>query len=315
VESIDKGVYHGLLSGPGNGKSYWMRYSFIYEPLRFSLETGYKIKILLFALEDSKMQIYKKLIAHYLWIRKGVYISKKLIDSKSTPLPDKYLKMMEDESEFFDIFENSVYIIDDKTDPDSILDTCLKAHAKFGEDYHMIAIIDNYSNISQGEYKSKYEAVTTFSSQHIRLNLCKKLNWSVLAILQGDMDTEKYAGRNAANGLASAIEPTLGSLGDVKIISRDMHIIWALFNPWRYGMLTYPNSKGYNIDNLRDKFRSLIMLKNNLDSMAPRLPLYFDGSKGIFWELPSVTDEEALQRIYLQVLEDEKKIRESRSKQ
>jgi hypothetical protein len=25
VESIDKGVYHGLLSGPGNGKSYWMR--------------------------------------------------------------------------------------------------------------------------------------------------------------------------------------------------------------------------------------------------------------------------------------------------
>ena len=48
--------------------------------------------------------------------------------------------------------------------------------------------------------------------------------------------------------------------------------------------------------------------------MAPRLGLYFDGSKGIFNELPAITDEEALQRIYLQVLEEEKKIRDSRSK-
>ena len=93
-----------------------------------------------------------------------------------------------------------------------------------------------------------------------------------------------------------------------------IHVIWALFNPWRYGILTYPNAKGWNIDTLRNRFRSLIMLKNNFDEMAPRLGLYFDGGKGTFSELPSVQDEEALQRIYLQELENERKIRESRSK-
>lgn len=90
-----------------------------------------------------------------------------------------------------------------------------------------------------------------------------------------------------------------------------IQVIWALFNPWRYGITIYP-TKGYNIDILRDKFRSLLMLKNNLDSMAPRLGLYFDGGVGTFSELPSITDEKALQEIYTKVLNEEAKIRELR---
>lgn len=314
VESIDQGVYYGLLSGTGNGKSFWARNTFIFEPLKFALSTGYKIKILLFALEDSKMQLYKKIIAHYLWEHQGVYISQKLIDSKTEPLPERYLSLMEQESEFFDIFEDCVYIINENLDPDSILETCAKADAKYGSDHHMIAIIDNYANVTQGDYSSEYEAVVKLSREHIRLDLIKKRNWSVLAIMQSDQDSEKYASRNTSTGNISSIEPNLGSIGKIKIVNQDMHVIWALFNPWRYGILTYPNSKGYNIDILRDRFRSLIMLKNNLGSMAPRLGLYFDGSKGTFNELPHITDEEALQRLYLQVTEEEKKIRDSRSK-
>ena len=94
------------------------------------------------------------------------------------------------------------------------------------------------------------------------------------------MESEKFAARNNAGNISS-IEPTLGSFGDIKIITRDIMIIWALFNPWRYGILTYPNTKGYNIDVMRNKFRSLIMLKNNLDEMAPRLGLLFEGNKGV----------------------------------
>ncbi len=314
VTSIDQGVYYGLLSGTGNGKSYWMRYTFIYEPLKFALETGYKMKILLFALEDSKMQVYKKLIAHYLWEHKKVYVPQKLIDSKEDPLPDRYMDMMRDESEFFEIFEDTVFIINDQLDPDGILETCEKAQNKYGKDHHMIAIIDNYSNVSQGDYSNEYEAILKLSREHIRLRLIKELNWSVLAIMQSDQDSEKHAARNTATGNITSIEPNTGSIGKIKIIAQDMHIIWALFNPWKYGILTYPNSKGYNIDTLRNKFRSLIMLKNNLEDMAPRLALYFDGGQGTFTELPHITDEEALQRIYLQVLEKEKKIRDSRSK-
>ena len=314
VESIDKGTYSALASGPGNGKSFWVRYTHIYKPFEFYLETGYKIKILYFALEDSREQIYKSICAYYLWKHHQIRISKKILDSKSEPIPERYMTLLYDNKEFFKLFEETVYIIDDKTDPDAILEACEKCYEKFGDEYHYIVVVDNYANIDPGDYKTKYEAVATFSRKHVRKRLCKELGFSVLAVIQNDMDSEKFAARNTG-GNVSAIEPTMGSFGDIKIITRDIHIIWALFNPWRYGILTYPNQKGYNIDNLRNKFRALLMLKNNFDEMAPRLGLFFDGSKGTFEELPSLDQEEALQRIYVQNLEDERKFKESRSKQ
>lgn len=314
VESIDKGVYYACLSGPGNGKSYWMRDTFIYKPLEFSEKTGYKVKILYFALEDSIMQIYKKVCAHYLYKRHGILISQKLLDSKEEPLPDRYLNILEEDSEFYENFEENVYIYNDDIDPDSILKRCNHIHKLYGKEYHIIVLIDNYANISQGNFKSKYEAVDTFSREYVRLHMVKKLNMTVVAILQSDLDTEKFATRNAGGNI-SAIEPSLGSLGDIKIITRDIMIIWALFNPWRYNIPKYPNSKGWNIECLRNKFRSLIMLKNNLGEMAPRLGLFFEGNKGVFTELPSIDEEEKLQRIYVKVMENERKFRESRSKQ
>lgn len=307
--SIDKGVYYGLLSGTGNGKSYWMRHTFIYEPLRFAKKTGYKLKILYFALEDSQMQVYKKICAHYLWENHGILISQKLLDSKEEPLPDKYLKQLEDDEDFYDFFEENVYIFNDDLDPDAILKRCESAYKKYGDEYHLIAIIDNYSNVNQGKYASEYDAVVKLSREHIRLNLTKKLGFSVLAIMQSDQDSEKYAARNTGGNI-SAIEPNLGSIGKIKIVNQDMHVIWALFNPWRYGILSYPNAKaGWNTDCLRNKFRALIMIKNNLEEMAPRMGLFFEGNKGTFTELPGVEEEEALQRIYVKVIEDERKFK------
>lgn len=186
VESIDKGIYYALLSSTGSGKSFWMRHTFIYEPLKFSEKTGYKIKILYFALEDSAMQVYKKIAAHYLWEHNGIVISQKHLDSKTEPLSDKYLNLLKDEMPFFENFENNVHIISDNLDPDSILDTCIRCHKKFGDEYHYIAIIDNYANIVKGEYTNEYEAISALSRTHIRLNLCKELGFSVLAILQQD---------------------------------------------------------------------------------------------------------------------------------
>lgn len=309
IESIDKGIYYGLLSGTGNGKSYWMRHTFIYEPLKFAKETGYKVKILYFALEDSKMMVYKRIVAHYLWEHHGVYVSQKLLDSKEEPLPAKYMELLIGDSDFYEYFESNVYIYNDDLDPDAIVKRCEEAYKYYGDDVHLIAIIDNYANIVQGDYSSEYEAIATLSRNHVRLNLCKKLNFSVLAIMQSDQDSEKFATRNAAGNI-STIEPNLGSIGKIKIINQDMHVIWALFNPWRYEIPMYPHAKaGWNTEILRNKFRSLIMLKNNLGDMAPRMGMLFEGSKGNFSELPQVNDEQALQRLYVSVLDAERKFK------
>ncbi len=84
----------GLVGGSGVGKSRWARYTFIYEPFKFAIENNYPLKILYFALEDPKKNIYKNIMCHYLWERYKVDISKYVIDSKSHPLDPLYLKYL-----------------------------------------------------------------------------------------------------------------------------------------------------------------------------------------------------------------------------
>src|SRR5690349_19411037 len=66
IPSINKGDYVGLLGSTGAAKSRFVRF-LIYYILEFSWTNDYPVKILYFALEDPKEQIYKKIIAHYLY--------------------------------------------------------------------------------------------------------------------------------------------------------------------------------------------------------------------------------------------------------
>lgn len=311
IPTIDKGMYYGILGGSGTGKSRLMRYLFVYETFKFYLLTGYPLKILYFALEDGWKLTYKKILIHYLWERHGITMHPKYLDSKDLPLDQKYLELIKRDSAFFEKFEENVFIINEATTPNEIYNTCLKAHAKYGKDNHMIAIIDNFANITKDAHHStEWDAVKQLSRNFIRLELCKKLEWSVIGILQTDMDTEKNTARNVGKGGISAIEPNLGSIGNNKEVARDMFYIFALFNPWRYEILSYPNSTGYNIDILRNRFRSFLMLKNNEGEVAPRLGLRFDGLRELFSEMPSVDNTAELKLIYDGVIKEEKERKE-----
>lgn len=302
VPTIDKGVYYGLMAGPGEGKSRFSRFAFVYQPIKFSLKTGYPIKILYFALEDNRMQIYKHIIIHYLWERHNISISLKELESKDKPLSNFYLNKIREDHDFYTFLEENLFILEDLTTPDAIFETCKKAYEKYGDDVHYIVIIDNYANIiNNGKYNSEWEAIGKLSREYIRLHLCRKLNMSVIGIVQSDLDSVKYTARNAGKGGLSSIEPNLGSFGNNKQITRDFHVIWALFTPWRYEMSYYmqtSNQEGYNIEILRNRFKSLIMLKNNLGEMAPRLGLFFDGLHEVFTEMPRTDDKEQLNLLY-----------------
>jgi len=91
--------------------------------------------------------------------------------------------------------------------------------------------------------------------------------------------------------------------------------MFALFSPWRYEIPWYPNADGYNIEILRDRFKSLLMLKNNEGEMAPRCGLYFDGKREIFKEMPLPTDKEKLNEIYDRIIIYEKERKEKFGKQ
>jgi Steigviridae replicative DNA helicase len=313
-DSFEKGNYIGILANSGVGKSRFMR-SIIYDMIEFSMMNDYKVKLLYFALEDDKKQINKKIIAHYLYCKHGISLSQSYLNSIHEPLPDKYLELIKKNEKFWRMLEDIVYIINDATSPNEIQYHCEKAHAKYGKEYHMIAFIDNYANITKDpEDKSEWESVRRLSRNIVRLNLCKKLDMTVIALLQCDVETEKNTFRNVgAKGLIS-IEPNASSLGDVKVIIRDFFVLFGLFSPWRYEIKEYPYSGAYSVEILRGRLLALLMLKNNNGEIGPRLAMHMDAKHEVFKELPKIEDTTELQRLYTDILNEEKMKREKNFK-
>lgn len=315
IPSIDPGMYYQYLGSTGVAKSRIIRYLHIYETLKFSIQNNYPVKIIYFALEDAKKSVYKKMICHYLWENHKIDIPLKILESKEEPLPDKYLQMIRKEREFYERLEQSLWIVNDATTPSEIFNVCTKMHKAYGHSHHMIAIIDNFSNIvAEPKHRSDWEAVRELSRNYIRLQLCKEMNYTVIGVLQADFESEKNTFRNSGKGSISSIEPNMGSIGDAKVVARDAFMVFALFSPWRYEIKAYPHSEGYNIDVLRNRFRSLLMLKNNEGEMAPRLGMLFDGKHEIFQEMPLLTDKEGLDRIYNQIIKEEQERKEKFTK-
>lgn len=307
--SIDKGSYIGLLAATGIGKSKFIRDFALYNPFEFALKSNYKLKILYFALEDSKSLVYKHMIRHYLWSNHNIILPAKYLESKDIPLSDEYLNIIKKDKTFYSTLEENVFIVNDASTPNQIEEVCHKFHAKYGEDNHLIVIIDNFSNITV-DYKeeSEWQAVRRLSRNIIRLDLCKKKNMTVFGVLQTDYDTEKGAYKGVGKSAISALEPNLGSVAEVKTISRDMFEVFALFNPWRYEIKQYMSTNGqdgYNIDLLRNRFRSLLHLKSSTGETAPRLGLYFDGLKETYEEMPQLIDKQGLDILYQNVMKIE----------
>ena len=306
IPSIDKGMYMGILAPSGVGKSRFVRKTFVYDLYKFSKENRYPIKILYFALEDAKNPVYKKIMCHYLWERHQFDLSPSQLESKFVGFDNRYLDIMKRDKRFFEELEQDVAIVNSCSTPSEIVQYCERVNERFGKTHHIIAIIDNYANITKDpHHKTEWEAVRELSRNHIRLHLCKELEMTVIAVLQTDVESDKNTFRNSDKGSISTLEPNTASIGDIKVIVRDFYVLLGLFHPWKYELKRYPYQDGYNTEILRNRFRSLLMLKNNEGEMAPRLPLYFDGKHEIFSEMPALNDTDALNAMYSRILKEE----------
>ena len=269
------------------------------------MKNHYPVKILYFALEDSKEKIIKKIICHYLYERHRIQLSFHDMNSRFKALDNNVFDLISKDDEFYMALEKMLFVIDNCASPNQIREACNIAQRKgtIKDNDHVITIIDNYDNvIPDKEDKDKWSAINRLSSQIIRLDLCKVRNFSVVSVLQADMEQEKHSFRAAATGKVaiSSLEPSLASIGGSKEVARHVHLLFGIFNPWRYEIETYPNHEGYNTKVLRNNFRSLLLLKTN-DGEIPyggRLGLFFNGAVEEFVQLPSIDEKGALESIY-----------------
>lgn len=317
----DKGQSIGVLGSTGVGKSRFARSVFIYQTYKFYKETGYKLKVLYFPLEDNKEKVYKNVIAHYLYEEHGITISINEMDSKgdSALKPFVQEKIVEAE-DYFEEFEKVVTFIDGINEPSKIYAECKKFALKLGEieeyyvtiegqkvkqfryesDYHVFCLVDNMSNLDT-ENLDERRTMVQFAKDYVRAKLCNFFKWTVIQVMQADFQTERKQFNRDGEVIVAKLEPNLASIGDAKTIARSMHLILSLFDPNRHDLLQFPKpskkhpDKCYDIGILKHRFRSLRVIKNNDGATDMRIGLLFNALAESFEELPAYGTPELAQ--------------------
>jgi|GEM_PF-3176551 len=327
IPIIDRGQSIGFLGGTGIGKSRITRYLFLYSPYRFYKETGYKIKILYFPLEDNKEKVYRNCICHYLFEEHNILISPEELSSKKRVLPDFVLEKVREARDYFEEFEDVVEFVDGLSTPREIFNFCQRHALKVGtihekqrvnrqgititeknytSDTHTIVLLDNMSNLDvdpDDDIDTERQAMIKLAKNYVREKLCNFFNFTVIQVLQLAFDKEKQQFTHSGMTILSKLEPSLDGIGEAKVISRSMHLVFGVFDPSKFELLHYPiPSKAdpnncYRIDILGDKFRALKVLKNNDGAVGLRIGLKFNALAEVIEELPQPKTEE-LDKIY-----------------
>lgn len=322
IPCTEKGYSIGILGATGSGKSRFTRYMYVYEPYKFFKETGYPIRIFILGLEDNKEKIYRSLICHYLFELYNIYITLQELDSKGDRILPVFVadKIVEAE-EFFKEFEKTVTILDGIHTPSAIskyfeqyalstgkiqsvdieIEGKIVKQSKYtaNNDVHTLIIVDNLSNIDTEEkLPTEREAMTYFCKKIVRERFCNYFNFTVVQVIQQDFATERQSFNRDGNTILAKLEPSLASIGDSKVISRAMHIVYGLFNPSRFDLIQYPipskhaPNNCYRLDILGNRFRSLNVLKANDSDFGMKIAFNFDAISEIMSELPRPVEKD-----------------------
>lgn len=163
-----------------------------------------------------------------------------------------------------------------------------KCYTPHNPKQHIIALFDNINCLNPDDREKDLKgAMDNFMYGYLRKNLAKHWNWTCVAVQQNVGGAEEQSFTYKGENIVEKLIPNLSMLGDSKLTQRAAHLIYALWDPSRYGITEFKN---YSISRLRDDVRFLFILKNNDGKSNLLIPLYFVGESSYFSELPSPTN-------------------------
>lgn len=325
IPGILKATNYIVTANSGVGKTQFTKHYFVYEPFEWVLnnpKSKLSLKILYFALEESKEEFMLGVMCRRLYIKHGISIDTLTLQSLFDQAVDNdIIKKLEEDEEYFLKFEESVEVIDTIDNPTGIYKYVRRYSYENGTHYyrnyknpklniishteyfaladtdgwvysHYIpnnpneyvgVIVDHFSLLTvEKGMKSLHESMTKMSAEYGRKQITKHYKYFFVNVQQQAADTEKQQFTNTGQSIESKLEPSLAGLGDNKLTARDAHIVFGVFAPDRYEMSRH---LGYDISVLKDNYRSIIVLKNRIGRSNLKLGLYFKGNVNMFKEL------------------------------
>jgi hypothetical protein len=149
-----------------------------------------------------------------------------------------------------------------------------------------IGVIDHISLLSTEntvETNTLHGAMSKFVTDYLTMNLCKKYGLCAAVIHQQEVYGDKQQFDNSGMTVINKLLPSVNKLGDNKIIGREYKCVIGIFSPHSYKIREYQN---YKIDILKNKYRSIIILKNRYGDVGVESPHLFLGASNKFIPLP-----------------------------
>lgn len=319
IPGILRNCVYTVTAASGIGKTQFTKFAFVVVPLLQALEGKEKIQIHYYALEESIEEFKCSILSHMLYLQHGIEVAPiDLIGKYTLPLSQEVIDKVGTMKELMAQIDQYVTVIDHLFTPVEIEKDLFKKSLKDGthfyekngklitydelqelDDYekstwvhhsfkqndntHHIVVVDHISLLEEcahpntGEFMSLHKTMKYWSFDVGRKLLSKKMNYTVVNVQQ-----QTAAGEDAQHKKLQMLEPSLANLADNKLCGRDSLIVLGVFNPHRYGIKSYGS---HNIEELKDNFRGVIILKNRKGISSGKIGTLFNGAVNDFKEL------------------------------
>ena len=313
-------------SGIGKTQSWIGIFVFsIYKLRKNHSELNIKIKLIIALLEDTKGMFIDRLFSMLLYDMFKIKADAQDLHSlRESPISTDVIEKLDIVQKEIDFILEDCEIIDSVYNPTGIYKWARTITNKYGKHHNkkmiftdaegnqqeqevyshyevedpnlkFLMIVDNLNNLATeskgGSMLSERETINLWTRSYCRLQVTKHWGWSVINVIQQASDSEAAAYYNGKL-IVDKVKPSLSGLGNSKECQRDHFLVIGLFSPDRYGINDY---EGYDIEILRDNFRSLIILKSNISPTNIEIPFYFDGGCSFMKELPKPSEPQMLE--------------------
>ena len=320
IPGIQQGTYYLIGGETGSGKTAFTDDAFLYNPYDWykNSDTGIKLKVFYWSLEIDKEIKMTKAICRRLLLQYGLVtdINYVLSRGKNRISQEIYDAVCTTKDHFYEM-EDILTIIDESINPTGINKFMLdyaRANGKITKKevfngQKNIEIFDKYDPHNPNEYVilviDHISLMKRERCMNVKENIDKmteyliplRNNFNYIPVVVQQLNRSNTS---ADRFKMDMIEPKLSDFKDTGNTQQDANVIMTLFSPRRHEVQDF---RGYDITKLKDRFRSVSILKNRDGEADVRIGLQFVGEVGYFRELPKASVFKGRDDLYRDVVE------------
>ena len=308
IPGVQQGTYYLVGGETGSGKTAFTDDAFLYNPydwFKSHKDSGVDLKVFYWSLEIDKQIKMTKAVCRKLYLDYNMVTDINYVLSRGkNRISGEVYEAVCGVRDYFEEMEDVLTIIDGSSHPTAI-NKFMMAHAesygniltkKVNNGREDIKIFDKYIPNNPNQYvliiidhislmkreqgfnvKSNIDKMSEYL-----ISLRNNFGYSPVVVQQlnrSNTQTDRFK--------LDMVEPKLSDFKDSGNTQQDANVIMSLFSPRRHELADF---RGYDIKKLKDRFRSISILKNRDGGSDVRIGLQFVGEVGYFQEIPKASE-------------------------